>query len=137
MKKYLLDTNIFLRFLTKDDPIKAEKILAFFQKAERGDIKLSASDLIVAEVVWVLTSKKLFNFSRKQIYDSFLPLLLKDYLEISSKAMLLKIFDLFIEKSIDFIDCYNAVLVGESNERFILSYDGDFDKVPFVVRVEP
>ncbi len=41
---HFIDTNVFLRFLTKDDPNKAEKCRELLQAASEGLIKLYTSD---------------------------------------------------------------------------------------------
>lgn len=137
MKRLFVDTNIFLRFLTRDEPRKAEKILRLFKSAREGKVKLLTSDLVIAEVVWVLTSRQLYNFSKENTIESFLPLILEGYIELPSKPLILRTFDLFAEKNIDFADCYNSVLAESLGADFILSYDRDFDKIDLIKRMEP
>jgi len=52
----LVDTNIFLRFLTNDDPIKAKKAEALFKAAVNGKQRLRTSLLVIAEIAWTLES---------------------------------------------------------------------------------
>jgi len=137
MEKLFVDTNIFLRFLTRDEPYKAERIFRLFKSAREGKIKLLTSDLVIAEVVWVLTSSELYNFSKEEVIESFLPLILEDYIELPSKPLILRVFDLFTKKNIDFADCYNAILARDLGTASILSYDKDFDKLDFITREEP
>gem|GEM_PF-5062500 len=43
MEKVFVDTNIFLRYLTKDDPAKYERCREIFKKAkENNNLRLSA-----------------------------------------------------------------------------------------------
>ncbi len=44
METTLVDTNIFLRYLTKDDPWKYEKCREMFRKAMKGDIAAYSSE---------------------------------------------------------------------------------------------
>ena len=36
-----VDANVFLRFLTRDDPVKAERVKALLERAERGEVDAS------------------------------------------------------------------------------------------------
>ena len=49
-----VDINIFIRFLTKDDPKKAEACFDLLQRAEKGEINLQTTESITAETVYVL-----------------------------------------------------------------------------------
>ncbi len=63
-----VDTNIFLRHLTNDDPVKSPACLELFRKAQRKEITLTTSESIIAEVVYVLVSAKLtYQLSPEEI----------------------------------------------------------------------
>ena len=47
----VLTVNVFLRFLTNDDPAKAKKAEALFRNAIQGHITLATSLLVVAEII--------------------------------------------------------------------------------------
>jgi predicted nucleic acid-binding protein len=59
-----VDTNVFLRFFVKDVDAQYEKARELFEKAEAGNIRLETSELVVAEIVWVLES--FYGFARKR-----------------------------------------------------------------------
>ncbi len=54
MKRFWLDANVILRFLTKQPPEQAERALTLFERAETEEIALAVPVLTVAEVTWVL-----------------------------------------------------------------------------------
>ena len=56
MERKFIDTNIFLRFLTKDDPSKYDKCKELFKRAMEGKINLTTSSLVIAELIWTLLS---------------------------------------------------------------------------------
>src|SRR4030042_2837573 len=136
MKKFV-DTNIFLRFLTGDNPEKARKILTLLEPTRQKGLQLVTSDLVIAEVVWVLTSKRLFNLPKESVKENFLPLLLEDFISFPAKGYVASVFELFVDKNISFIDAYNAVYARRIQTDAILSYDKDFDKLDFITREEP
>jgi uncharacterized protein len=56
MVSFFVDTNVFLRFLTNDDPAKAKRAETLFRDALRGKIRLAISLLVIAEMIWTLES---------------------------------------------------------------------------------
>lgn len=134
-----LDTNIFLRHLIQDDPQKAALCTALLAVVERGEIHAWTTDLVVAELVFVLGSKRRngYGYTREQIKNGLLPLLMLPNLQIPSKRFYPRIFELYIQHDIDFIDAVHAALVEASSSSALCSYDQDFDRVGTVVRLEP
>ena len=51
-----VDTNIFIRLLTNDDPEKAKQCEKLFKAAKKNEEELFTSELVIAEIVWVLES---------------------------------------------------------------------------------
>ena len=51
MTRLWLDANVILRFLTKDPPEMAERSARLMAKAERGEVSLYVSPLVLAEVI--------------------------------------------------------------------------------------
>ncbi len=56
MKTASVDTNVFIRYLTDDDREKADRVEALLSRAAKGEIRLVTTELVIAEVVWVLES---------------------------------------------------------------------------------
>ena len=69
-----LDTNVILRYLTRDDPVKAERCFELFQRLKRKEVKLVTSESVLAEVVYVLSSRSVYNQSREQVRNLLLPI---------------------------------------------------------------
>ncbi len=51
MEYAFLDTNVVLRYLLRDNELKAQHFLELLEKAERREINLRTTDLAIAEVV--------------------------------------------------------------------------------------
>ncbi len=132
-----IDTNIFLRFLTKDDPVKAARCRKLLQNATEGDLKLYTTDLVVAELIWVLQSPKTYNLSPSEIFEIIIPLFTIKNLYFPCKNVFLDIMELFKTENIDFIDAYNSVIMRGQKIGAIYSYDKHFDQLPDVLRQEP
>ena len=63
-----VDTNVFLRFLVNDDPAKADACEALFRNAIAGDETLCTSDMVIAEIIWVLESY--YELNKSDIRES-------------------------------------------------------------------
>jgi predicted nucleic acid-binding protein len=56
MKTLLLDSNVFVRFFTKDDAEQTEKAAAILQSAADGKVRLLCGPPVLFEVAWTLRS---------------------------------------------------------------------------------
>ncbi|OOR91571.1 PIN domain-containing protein [Moraxella bovis] len=68
-----LDTNILVRYLTKDDTVQYQKVVALFQKLHTDNEQGFISLLVVLEVNWVLAFS--YKIPRNEIIHSLLTLL--------------------------------------------------------------
>lgn len=130
-----LDTNILIRYLTRDDREKAERCLQLLQRAEARELELATSELVIAEVVWVLQSRT--DLERSSIRDVLLPIISLAALRLPNKQLWPQVFDLYCDKRIDFIDAYNAVMMQRAGIEEIYSYDTDFDRLEGITRITP
>jgi predicted nucleic acid-binding protein len=135
MEDLFVDTNIFLRFLLKDDRKKAEHCKNLFEKAEKGKIKIFTSDLVIAEVIWTLES--FYKLSKKEVSEKVRQMLTLKNLGIPGASLLIEALVIYEEKNVDFIDAYNYILMLNGGLERIASYDTDFDKLYGLKRQEP
>lgn len=134
---YFIDTNIFLRFLTRDDPDKAEACRNLLNQAAEGKIKLYTTDIVFAELISVLQSPQIYNLSPPEISELVVALAMIKGLSFPAKKYLPAIMELFVSSGVDFIDAYNAVMMNTRAIDTIYSYDRDFDRLEGITRVEP
>ena len=134
---FFVDTNLFIRFLSRDDEEKAAKCKTLFEKALAGEVKLFTSELVIAEVVWVLQSPKTYNQKPERIRELLLPLLTIKNLNFPNKELYPEVFELFASTNVDYIDAYNAVLMQQKGISDIYSYDIHFDLINNINRLEP
>jgi predicted nucleic acid-binding protein len=132
-----VDTNIFLRYLTRDDPDKAQACFELFKRAEANQITLTATETVVAEVVYVLSSKRTYNLPRDQIRARLYPLLTLQGLRLPQRQTVLRALDLYVAHEIDFEDALIVAHMQRQAIRDVYSYDRDFDQVPGINRQEP
>jgi len=132
-----LDTNIILRYLTKDDPAKAERCFQLFQRVKRRENQLTTSESIIAEVVYVLSSRSLYNQPRENIRALLLPLVRLSGLKIPNRRTILRALDLYANARLDFEDALSVAHMERQKVSVVVSYDEDFDRINGIQRREP
>lgn len=131
MASYFVDTNVFLRFLTNDDSVKAKRAEALFRDAVRGKITLATSLLVIAEIVWTLES--FYKLEKPDIAAKVEKILNTPNLECPDSSLLFLALDLYVHANIDFVDAYNACHMKDRGLTQILTYDRKhFSRVPWV-----
>ncbi len=134
---YFIDASVFLRYITKDDPEKAESCFKLFKSMERGEVKAYTSEAVVAEIVYVLSSKNLYGLSHEDVRARLQPLLSLPGLKLPSRKVVLRALSLYALHSIDFEDALSTAHMERLGIEKIISYDRDFDRVEGIARVEP
>jgi predicted nucleic acid-binding protein len=123
VKKYLLDTNVLLRFLLDDHPEPSVATARLFQQAADEKCLLILTDLGIAEAVWVLTSY--YKLERQKVAESLAKLLLKAGVQCPSLEPVIDALARFKATNCDFFDCYLAAQAASSGVA-IASFDKDF-----------
>jgi predicted nucleic acid-binding protein len=134
MRKFL-DTNIFLRYFTKDDEKKAYDVLALLKRIERNEEKVISSPLVIFEVIFTLQSY--YKLPREEIKELLLPILNLRGLKLPFKSVFEKALEMFPQVNIPFTDIFNYYFMVEEGIKEIYSYDEDFDKFEGIKRLEP
>ena len=129
-----VDTNVFLRFLTADEPRMAEDCRRLFERAEGGELQLHTSHLVLAEIACTLGSY--YRVPRAEIAAMLADLLALRSLRVDQKEMLQTAVELYRSTNVDFIDAYHALEVQRRGIERLCSFDRDFDTLA-VTRVEP
>src|SRR5262245_51431869 len=136
MTELFVDTNIFLRFLTNDDPTKAKKAEQLFKAAVDGRKRLRTSLLVIAEIAWTLES--FYELPKQDIADKIAIILNTPNLVCPEAALIRRALDLYASLNIDFVDAYHAFYLKDESIRQIASYDRKhFGRVKWVELIQP
>jgi len=130
-----VDTNIFLCFLTNDDPRKADACEQLFKKAVSGKESLFTTELVIAEIVWVLESY--YGVGKHQVRSHIEKILNTRNLHCPNKEVILHALAAYAEQNVDYVDAYNAFFIKMAGITELYSYDRHFDRFPFLKRIEP
>jgi predicted nucleic acid-binding protein len=132
-----VDTNIFIRHLTRDDPEKAQACYQLFVSAQRNEVALTTSEAVIAEVVYVLSSKQLYNLPREQIRALLYPLLTLRGFKLPGREIYLRALDVYASSALDFEDAIAVAHMERHHLSEIYSYDRHFDQMSGLTRLEP
>ena len=133
-----IDTNIFLRFFTGDDPVKAAASKMLLERVDRGEETAVTSESALVEVVFLLHSSKHYAMSRSDVAARILSILEIPNLRIDTRPQMRRACELFAgTTTLDIADALSIAYMEQAGVSEIYSYDHDFDAVPGVTRVEP
>ncbi|MBW2067010.1 MAG: PIN domain-containing protein [Deltaproteobacteria bacterium] len=130
-----VDTNVFVRYLTNDVPEKADECERIFKKAVDRKDSLFITQMVVAEIVWVLESY--YELPNEEVRDKVEKILNTPNLFCPQKDLMLAALSLYVDKDIDFIEAYNALVLKHEGIREVYSYDAHYDRIDWLERIEP
>lgn len=136
-----VDANFFLRALTDSDlPVNQTRSTVardLFRSAERGDVELLTSEAVVAEVAFVLTSKKQYALPPLEASSRIETLLRLRNLRMHDKQAVLDALDLWAKHpSIGYVDAL-AASYGQQPGVELATFDAHFNRIASVNRWIP
>ena len=126
----LLDTNILVRHLTGEPLAQARRATAFLA----GDDDLILTDLITAELVYVLESY--YGRPRNEVAQAIRALVALPSVA-SDQELLLRAIELYEAERLDFANAYLCAAGEISGIGMVASFDRRIDKVTSIRRLEP
>jgi len=136
MKTCFVDTNLFVRYLTDDDPEKADRVEALLNEATAGEIKLITSDLVMAELILVLESS--YDLKPAAITPMIRAILATPGLEVINGAVVGRALEIYQDQNVDFVDGHIVALTEKLNISEIYSFDKKhLSQIENIKRIEP
>lgn len=136
MKNCFIDTNLFIRYFTNDDPQKADRVELLLAQAAKGKIKLITAEMVLAEVVWVLESY--YDLEKLRIAEMLKAILATPGLEVLNGKIVQNAIPYYAQQNIDFVDAYIVALMQKHGIEGIYSFDKkNLDRIAHVTRMEP
>jgi predicted nucleic acid-binding protein len=137
-----IDTNIILPHLGKPitpiDQARQQASTQLFQRVRSGQEQVGTCEAVISEVLYVLCSPRQYGLTHQDAATALGPVLRLRGLRLPQKRALLRALELFA--TYDDLDYEDALIVAHMErrgEREFYSYDGDFDQVPTVTRLQP
>ena len=103
-----VDTDVLIRVITGDDPVKQAAGIALFRRVEAGDLILQAPDTVIADAAFVLTSKRLYGISKNETYEHLAAFVRIPNFVVDNRRLVLRALEIFAESNIDFGDAMIA-----------------------------
>jgi predicted nucleic-acid-binding protein len=130
-----IDTNIFIRFLVNDIPQKADGCEKIFKNAVAKKEILIATEMVIAEIIWVLESY--YELPHQDVQEKVEKILNTPNLICPHKDLILNALTIYGENNIDYIDAYNALILKDKGIKEVYSYDKHYDRMDWLTRLEP
>lgn len=126
MTTYIADTNLFLRFVLKDNPSLHKKAEAYFYSVKTGAIRLVFLREVIAEIIFVL--QKLYKISRRDIVASVSSLLNMPSVDVERPEVISSALTIYEKQNISYVD---AIILAESKSRSVsvASFDRKVEKL--------
>lgn len=136
MKAKFLDANVFIRYLTNDDPAKADRVEKLLESAAGGKERLLTTELVLAEVVWVLES--FYKLENSAIGPMIKAILATPGIEVINATLVEKAIEYYMAQNIDFIDGYIVATMQRHQVSEIFPYDKKhLTRITAIQRREP
>lgn len=137
MSDPFLDTDVVIRFLTGDDLAKQAQAAVLFQAIEGGQLSVEVPVTVIADAVYVLSSKRLYNLPRAEIEALLTPIVRLRGFKVQPKRAVLRALQLFGSMPLDFGDCFIVGSMEQRGSTTVFSYDRDFERITTIRRQEP
>ena len=131
--KIFIDTNVFLRFLLKDDHNSYEEVVKLFELVEEGKVKPYTSNIVILEIIYVLV--KTLKISRTEVLRDIQDLFSMRGLIILEKTNTKEALKIFKQTGVKFADCLIATQIKSGTQ--LCTYDKEFFKIRSVKLCKP
>ena len=118
----LIDTNIIIRFLVKEDSVLYRRSIEIIEQIDQGTLQVEILSEVVMEILFIMT--KYYEASLKNVVEDIKVLLLMEGVVNQDKYILFDALNMMVEKKIDFVDaliCTKTKLQGYD----WISFDAD------------
>jgi predicted nucleic-acid-binding protein len=125
MKKYLIDTNCLISFITDRNPKQQEIIAKYINEAADMSCELLLVDSVITEVVYVL--EKIYNTNTKIISNILQSLTETPGITAYRDFDLSQILKLWPDKIRDYVDAVIASVAAKEKLK-VITFDQEFAK---------
>ena len=132
--RYLVDTNVLLRFLTGQPARQAEASKRLFEAAAAGTISLDVSPVIVAEAMYTLVS--FYKVDRIEAAVKVAALLRRRGVKVRDADQVFGALERLQKANVGFADAFLAAGGAEQGVP-VATFDRDLVKFKDVTRFEP
>lgn len=118
-----VDSNVLLRFLTGSPSHLATRARRLLRRAADGELVLRVTNVVIAEVVWVLGGA--YKAEPKVIGEAIRSLILADGIEVDDEEIVLDALRLMETANVDYTDAFVAASARADGQP-VATFDADF-----------
>lgn len=126
MKRFLADTNFYLRFILQDNKAQAKTVEEYLKKAKEKKIIIVFLDEVILEIEFVL--RNVYQTPRSKIAKCLSVLVKTPFLEIENRSLWIETLEIYLKRKISLFDIF-LFLRAKKEKAEILSFDRDFKKL--------
>lgn len=136
-----LDANIFLRVLTRssDPPVQRMNQLAgdLLRRADRGQVDVTTSDTVIAEVAFILTSRAHYQLAVDDAAARIATIVSVRGFKLRDKRVVLQALHLWTaHPKLGFVDALTASYAQQPGVE-LATFDRDFDQLSGIAHWQP
>lgn len=120
MKIYYVDTNVFLRFILKDNVQQYKTVRGLFKKAKDIEVKLLVPQIVIFEINFVLG--KVYHIGKEEIIQQLESLLSTYYFHIQNDEIFKDALKLFKISNNSLVDCF-LILKAKQEGAELFTFD--------------
>jgi len=117
-----IDTNVLVRYLTRDDARQAKKVERFVDRCAREGEEVYLAQVVLCELVWVLTS--CYHRTRSEIVEVLEMLLETEQMQVEGRDRVRRALVEYRQGQGDFAD----YLIGSGNQEAGCTTTATFDR---------
>ncbi len=121
MKRYFVDTNVFIRYLVNDKPEHADRVEKLLDKAEKGEIRLMTGPPVFFELAWTL--KSFYEKDKDEIYNCLLSIAGIPGLDVADINVITEALEIYKKHPVEFADAYISVLSKTLNADGVVTFN--------------
>lgn len=130
--KAVIDTNLLIRYQTKNDKEKVEAVEWLLDRAGKGEIELFIPPIVIAEMVWVLESY--YSLPIREVADRVEAVLNTPEFHVKDKDILVNALTAYRDHGVDFIDGYIYAFAKSQGIDTVYTFDRKhFKRLPIRV----
>jgi len=94
-----IDTDVIVRFVTGDDPVKLQAATKLFSAVEAGQQSLLCPVTTIADALYVLTSKRLYRLDRPTAAMALLELLNLPHFRVTDRLVVRRALEIYAQRT--------------------------------------
>lgn len=124
MKRYIIDTNALISFVTDRNPGQQDKIAAVFDRATQLKVKVLCPQNVLTEFVYVMNA--VYSVAKVETRDMVKDFISLPGVEIVHEINLQTLLSYWPEKVPDYGDSIIAALCKHTRDSFVATFDQKF-----------